>query len=409
MTVPAVDLEGRVRAEVDRTREHVVDTRRRLHRHPELSHEEARTADLAAGRAEELGFSVRTGVGGHGVVADLDSGRPGPLLMLRADMDALPVLERDDGRAVRSDVPGVMHACGHDGHVAMTLGAGAALAAMRDAWSGTLRLCFQPAEEKAEGALPMIEAGAAAGVDRVLGIHLWAPLQAGRVAVTPGVLFGSADSFALTIRGRGGHGGMPHTAIDPIAAAAQVVTALQTIVSRETSPFAPAVVTIGRIAGGTTFNIIADTVEIEGTVRALEQEERERLLRRIDELARGVAAGMRAEAVFVRGSGCPPVVSDPEVAGLVRRAATATVGEENVEVAHPITVGDDIACFLERAPGCYFLVGAGHPERGEVAPHHSAGFDIDEAALPVGVGTLVRASLELLNSGGPAGGGAPRM
>jgi len=267
---------------------------------------------------------------------------------------------------------------------------------MRDAWAGTVRLCFQPAEEKAEGAVPMIEAGAATGVDRVLGIHLWAPLQTGHVAVTPGVLFGSADSWALTIRGRGGHGGMPHTAVDPIAVAAQVVAALQTIVSRETSPFAPAVVTIGRIAGGTTYNIIPDTVEIEGTVRALEQEERERLLRRIGELAQGVASAMRAEAVFHRHSGCPPVVSDAGVADVVRRAAIATVGEDRVEVAHPVTVGDDIACFLQRAPGCYFLVGAGHPDRGDVAPHHSAGFNIDEACLPVGVETLVRASLDIL-------------
>ncbi|MBV8193902.1 MAG: amidohydrolase [Candidatus Dormibacteraeota bacterium] len=385
-----------MRGEVGAVGETLTEIRRLLHRHPELSHEEVKTAELAAERSAAAGFSVRTGLGGHGVIADLESGRSGPTLMLRADMDALPVDERDDGRPVRSEVPGVMHACGHDGHVAMTVGAAAVLAALRDAWSGRLRLCFQPAEERAEGAVPMIEAGADEGVDRVLGIHLWSGLQVGRVAVTPGVLFGSADSFRITVRGRGGHGGMPHAAVDPILAAAHVVTALQEIVSRETSPFAPAVVTIGRISGGTTFNVIADTVEIEGTVRALDQQERERLLRRVGEVARDVASAFRADGVFIRESGCPPVISDPEVADVVRRAAIASVGAEHVDVAHPITVGDDIACFLDRHPGCYFLVGAGHPERGEVAPHHSAGFEIDEAALPVGVETLARAALEIL-------------
>lgn len=394
MTQASLDLEQRLRAAVERTRPTVVEIRRHVHRHPELSHEERQTCELAAERSEALGFTTRPA--GGGVVADLDSGRPGKRLMLRADMDALPVREADDGRAVRSEVDGVMHACGHDGHVAMVLGAAEALVAMGDAWSGKLRLCFQPAEERAEGALPMIDDNADEGVDRVLGIHLWAPLQVGRVAVTPGAIFGSADSFTLSIRGRGGHGGMPHFTVDPILASAQTISALQTIVSRETSPFAPAVVTIGKISGGTAFNVIADSVEIEGTVRALEQSERERLLSRIAEVASGVAGGLRAEAVFTRGSGCPPVVSDPDVAQLVRRAAVATVGEDFVDTAHPITVGDDVAYFLDRAPGCYYLVGAGHPERGPVAPHHSASFDIDEACLPVGVETMTRAALEIL-------------
>ena len=394
MSAPAVDLNQRLRAEVERTRADVVGVRRDLHRHPELSHEERRTVSLVGRRSEELGFAVRE-MGG-GVIADLASGRPGPTLMLRADMDALPILEADDGRVVRSEVPGVMHACGHDGHVAMLLGAAAALASMSDAWSGRLRLCFQPAEERAEGALPMIDEGADAGVDRVLGIHLWAPLEVGRVGVTAGVIFGSADSFELVVRGRGGHGGMPQTTVDPIMVAAQILTALQTIVSRETSPFAPAVVTIGKITGGSAFNVIADTVTIEGTVRALEQSERERVIRRIEELAAGVAAALRADATFIRKSGCPPVVSDADIAEVVRRAAIATVGEEHVDTAQPITVGDDVAYFLDRAPGCYFLVGAGHPQEGPVAPHHSASFDIHEACLPVGVETLTRAALDIL-------------
>jgi amidohydrolase len=392
----AVDLEERIRSEVDRTREEVVETRRVLHRHPELSLEENHTAELVAERSAGLGFTVRTGVGGTGVIADLNSEKPGPTLMLRADMDALPILERGEGRVVSSEVKGVMHACGHDGHVAMALGAASALVALRGVWSGRVRLCFQPAEEIASGAMPMIGDGAADGVDRVLGIHLWAPLETGRVAVKSGVIFGSADSFSVTIQGRGGHGGMPHTAIDPVVVAAQVILAIQSIISRETSPFSPAVITIGRVTAGTAFNVIADSAELLGTTRAIDASERERLLQRVAEIATAVASGYGAEAKFIRGTGCPPVVSDAATADLVHRAAAATVGEDHVDIAVPITVGDDVACFLERAPGCYFLVGAGHPERGSVPPHHSAYFDIDEAALPVGVETLVRAGLDVL-------------
>ena len=391
-----MDLEARIRAEVDRTREEVTDTRRVLHRHPELSLEENHTAELVAERSAGLGFTVRAGVGGTGVTADLDSGKAGPTLMLRADMDALPIVERGDGRVARSEVEGVMHACGHDGHVAVALGAATALVGLRDSWSGRLRLCFQPAEEIASGAMPMIADGAADGVDRVLGIHLWAPLEAGRVAVKSGVIFGSADSFSVTIQGRGGHGGMPHTTIDPVVVTAQVILAIQSIISRETSPFSPAVITIGRVTAGTAFNVIADSAELLGTTRAIDPSERERLLQRVGEIATAVASGYGAEAKFLRGTGCPPVVSDAATADLVHRAAAATVGEDHVDIAVPITVGDDVACFLERAPGCYFLVGAGHPERGPVPPHHSAYFDIDEAALPVGVETLVRASLDVL-------------
>ncbi|HEX4578826.1 MAG TPA: M20 family metallopeptidase, partial [Candidatus Dormibacteraeota bacterium] len=305
------ELEARVTSEVDSVAEEVVETRRDLHRHPELSLHEERTAGVAAARSEQLGYSVRGGLGGTGVIADLDGGGgDGPTLMLRADMDALPILERGDGRAVISEVEGVMHACGHDGHVAMTLGAAHVLASLRDSWRGRVRLCFQPAEEIALGAVPMIDDGAVAGVDHVLGIHLWAPLQVGRVGVKDGPIFGSADEFGLTVRGRGGHGGMPHTSIDPVVAAAHVVLALQSIVSRETSPFAPAVVTVGRVEGGRAFNVIADEVRLRGTVRAVDPEDRERLLRRVAEVAAAIASASGASAEFERGAGCPPVISD---------------------------------------------------------------------------------------------------
>ena len=298
MTGTAAALDARIRAEVDRTREEVTETRRVIHRRPELSLQERGTADPVAQRSADLGFTVRTGVGGTGVLADLDSGKPGPTLMLRADMDALPISERGEGRVVTSGVDGVMHACGHDGHVAMTLGAASTLVALHDSWSGRVRLCFQPAEETASGAMPMIDDGAAEGVDRVLGIHLWAPLETGRVAVKSGVIFGSADSFSITIQGRGGHGGMPHTSIDPVVVTAQVILAIQTIISRETSPFSPAVITIGRVTAGTAFNVIADSAELLGTTRAIEAGERERLLKRVAEIATAVASAMVREVPF---------------------------------------------------------------------------------------------------------------
>ena len=384
-------------AAVDRLREQLVDTRRELHRSPELSFAEHRTAELCARRCEELGFAVRTGVGTPtGVVADIDGAGPGPTLMLRADTDALPIVERGaDGRPAVSGVEGAMHACGHDGHVSIALGVAAILAEMRDRWAGRLRMCFQPAEEVAGGAEPMIAGGAAEGVDRVLGIHLWSPLEAGRIGVTAGPLFGSADRFRLSVHGRGGHGGLPHTSIDPIVASAAIISSLQTIASRETSPFVPVVVTLGKIVGGSAFNVIAEDVVLEGTVRALHQDVRERTLRRIIEIADSVGAAHRCTSTFERLGGCPPVVSDAAMADLVRRAAVATVGEDRVEHAAPITVGDDVSLFLEAAPGCYFLVGAGRPGR-ENAPHHHPEFDIDESCLPVGVEVLTRAALDVL-------------
>ena len=392
----AVALADRLAVEVGRVAPDVLEMRRDLHRHPELAHQEHRTAREVARRCRALGFTVTEGVGGTGVLAEIAGAGSGPTVLYRADMDALPVTERDDGRPVRSEVPGVMHACGHDGHMAIAIGAGAVIAALRDEWRGRLRLCFQPAEETATGALPMIEAGALAGVDRALGIHLWTGIEVGRVAVTPGPLFGSADEFRLVIRGRAGHGGLPHLSVDPVLAAAEVVVALQTLVAREVAPGSTAVVTIGMIRGGQAFNVIAEEVELRGTVRAADEQLRRRLLRRVEEVAGGVASALRAEAAYQLVAGCPPVVSDPEVAEAVRRAATDAVGSDHVEVARPLTVGDDMAYFLEHVPGCYFLVGAGDPALTERPPHHHPGFDIDERALEVGLSTVTRALLASL-------------
>ena len=390
------DPDPRLDAALARAAGRLVETRRDLHRHPELSHQERRTAGIVAARCRELGYAVREGVGGTGVLADIRGAGPGPTVMYRADMDALPIDEAGGDRPVRSDVSGVMHACGHDGHVAIALGVAEVMADLRDAWRGRLRLCFQPAEEIAAGALPMIEAGALEGVDRALGLHLWTPLDAGRVAVTDGSLFGSADEFRVVVRGTGGHGGLPHLSVDAVVAAAEVVVALQALVAREVAPDRPAVVSVGVIRGGRAHNVIAEEVELLGTVRAPDEELRASLLRRVEEVARAVAGALRARVDFTMVAGCPPVVNDPASAEVVRRAAVEAAGEANVEVARPITVGDDMACFLERVPGCYFLVGAGDPARAVRPPHHHADFDLDERALPVGVSTVTRALLSWL-------------
>ncbi|MGZ3601272.1 MAG: M20 metallopeptidase family protein, partial [Ktedonobacterales bacterium] len=322
----------------------------------------------------------------------------GRTLLIRADIDALPVGETNEVE-YRSQSPGKMHACGHDGHIAIALTVAKLLAARRDQLHGNVKFAFQPAEETVSGAAPMIEAGVMRNpdVDAVIGLHLWSPTRVGDVIVQSGPFFASADAFTLRVRGRGGHGAMPHLNIDPVIAAAQIVVATQTIVSREISPLRPAVITFGSIHGGTAPNVVADEVVLQGTVRAYTQEDRELLQRRIGELTQGIAASMRADVVYEVNPGCQPCVNDPTITELIRSAAEATVGANHIpggDQRQPVS--DDMALFLDAVPGCYFLVGAGNPERGITAPHHSNHFDMDEAALPIGVEIMARAALSFL-------------
>ncbi|HUY61604.1 MAG TPA: amidohydrolase [Candidatus Dormibacteraeota bacterium] len=378
----------------------LVETRRHLHRLPELSGAERETAAFIAQRLGDLGLAPRLLLDGTAVLADCSGGGPGSTLLIRADIDALPITERGADRPYCSERPGVMHACGHDGHVAMALAAAAVLSGFSDRLGGTVRFAFQPAEEVAGGAVRLIAAGALADptVDAAVGIHLWSGLEVGSVGVRDGAIFASADEFVVEVRGRGGHGALPHQALDPVPVASTLVLALQTLVSRETSPFDAVVVTIGSISGGQTFNVIPETVTLRGTVRAFDAAIRSRILERIEAMAAGITAAAGATAHFTRGAGCPPVVSDAAVAELVRRAVRATRSARLVE-AEPLTVGDDMANFLEAVPGCYFLVGAGNRARGITAPHHHPEFDIDEACLPIGAEVLVRAGLAFLQPG----------
>jgi amidohydrolase len=388
---------GRV-LEVDAaTSQHLQTHRRELHAIPELAFEEIETAAYLIERLDPLSVDrLQTGVAGTGIVADIKGGRPGRAVMVRADMDGLPITEAGD-LPFRSTRRGVMHACGHDVHMAVALEVARAIADHRDQLPGMVRFIFQPAEEVAGGAKPMIEAGVLSGIDRVVGLHVWAGLPTGQVSVRSGAMMASADGFTLIVKGKGGHGAVPDLTVDAVVIAAQIVTALQTLVSRETSPRAPVVVTLGSIHGGSAFNIIAGEVVIQGTLRTFDAQLRERLLRRMAELAGGIAAAMRGSCEFRLESAAPPVVNDAAITGLVAEAAKDVLGPDLVVPFEPLMVGEDVAYFLDARPGCFFLLG-GAPDSGPVV-HHTAEFRVDERCLLIGYRVMSAAVLRLLEPG----------
>jgi amidohydrolase len=381
-----------LRSAVEARRRDLLGRRRHFHAQPELGFQEKKTAAVIADHLQEWGFEVQTGVAQTGVVANLRGTRPGRAVLVRADMDGLPIEEEGD-LPFRSTNDGVMHACGHDVHLAIALTLADLLAERRAELVGQVRFVFQPAEEVAGGARPMIEAGVLEGIDRVLGLHVWAGLAVGMIGVRPGPMWASADQFRLEVQGRGGHGAMPHLTVDPVVAAAHVVTGLQALISRETAPLEPAVLTLGTIEGGTAHNVVASRVAMTGTVRAFDAALRERLLRRIPELADGIAKSYRASAEFSLVSSAPPLINDRSVTSLVAQAAGAVSGVQLTEF-EPLMVGEDFACFLEQKPGCFFLLG-GAPADGP-AVHHTGSFRIDERCLPIGLEVLAAATLRLL-------------
>ncbi len=373
----------------------LVRWRRDLHRHPELAFAETRTAGRVAARLVELGFDVTEGVGRTGVVGVLRCGE-GPVLALRADMDALPITEVE-GREHRSLNEGVMHACGHDGHVATLVTALGVLARQRQHLTGTIVAVFQPAEEGGGGAKAMIADGVLDDPrpDVMLGLHYWALKDTGTVGVKAGPIMGSVDRFELVVRGRGGHAAIPQHASDALVAAAEVVVALQTVVSRRVDPIQPVVVTVGEFNAGTAFNVIPGEARLTGTVRTLDTEVWEGMPDLIEQVARGVceAHGCTLELDYRRLD--RPLVNDARVTARVRRLAEARVGADRV-VEEVTLGGEDMADFLERVPGCFFFVGARNEERGITASHHDPAFDIDEDALPIGADLLIAAAREWL-------------
>jgi amidohydrolase len=389
-----------LKSEIDELVPGMVAQRRDFHEHPELAYEEVRTSGIVAQRLQALGLEVQTGVAKTGVVGILRGGKAqegAKTLAIRADMDALPIYELNE-IDYRSTVDGKMHACGHDGHTTVLLTVADILHKRRAELAGNVKFVFQPAEETIGGAEPMVEAGALQDVDNIIGLHIFSHYPLGRVGVRSGTTFASADMFTLKVHGKGGHAAMPNTAVDPIVIAAQITLALQTLVSRETSPFDTAVITIGRIEAGTAFNIIPEVAEMHGTMRAYTSEHRETLIRRITELTQGIAVAMNGtcEVTFFRG--CPPCINDPAMTEAVRVAAEATVGSEAVDSSEKVmTAGsDDMAYFLQAVPGCYFIVGTQNEAKGVTYPHHHPRFNIDEDSMPIATEVLVRTALDYL-------------
>jgi amidohydrolase len=371
----------------------VVEWRRHLHRHPELSFQERETAAFVAETLAGFdGLDIERPAE-NSVVARLRTGRPGRTVALRADIDALPIDEQS-GVEFASENPGVMHACGHDGHTAMLLGAARVLAGARDDLpGGELRFLFQPAEEIAPGgARDLVAAGAVDEVDFVYGCHLWTPLELGKVAAMPGPFMAASDFFTLAITGRGGHGGLPHLADDTIAITAQVVTNLQHVVARRTDPLEPAVLSIGSLHAGDAPNVLPERAELTGTVRSFAPEVRERIPALLEGVVRGVTAAHGAEYELDYQFGYQPVVNDERATALVREAIDPEV---RTDLA-PIMGGDDFSAYLARVPGCYAFIGAGDEGSGAVFPHHHPRFRIDERALETGVRMHVEVALRAL-------------
>jgi amidohydrolase len=362
--------------------------RRHLHAHPELSFREHRTAAFVRERLAELGGLVLSSPTPTSVVATLRGAGTGPTLAMRADLDALPIQE-ESGVEFASQTDGVMHACGHDGHTAMLLATARLLAAMREELAGEVRFVFQHAEELPPGgAIEIVRSGALDGVDAVVGCHLMSDMDVGKIAVLDGACTATADVFSVRVLGRGGHAAFPHMAVDPIAAAAQLVSSLQHVVARESPPLESVVVSVTRIAGGTASNVIPESVELGGTVRTYSEELRKQTREAMERVLAGVTAAHRAAYEFEYVEGYPSVVNDPSLTALVREVAGARLVDRP-----PLMAGEDFSAYLRVAPACFFFVGAG----GEGAfPHHHPRFVVDDAALSVGVGTLTAVALRFL-------------
>ncbi len=375
----------------------MVAWRRTFHQNPEVSFHEVETAKRVAAHLDRLGLEVRTGVGGGGVTGLLRGRYPGPTIALRADMDALPIQDEKDC-SYRSRVPGVMHACGHDGHMAILMGAATILTEMKQQLSGNILFLFQHAEELLPGgAKSMVEAGVLEGVDAIYAAHLWSPLPTGTVAVRGGSMLASSDLFQVNIIGKGGHGGLPHTATDAIAIASHAVVNLQTIISRQIDPVRSAVISIGSIQGGSTFNVIAETCKLQGTVRAFQTDVREYVLERLKEVIHNTCQMYGATYELEIKKGYPPLVNNYRETARIRNVAESIVGKNQVIEIDPLMGGEDFAYYLEKIPGTFCFIGSGDKARGITAPHHHPKFDIDEAALKVGVEVIVSGALQYLS------------
>ena len=371
-----------IRKEIKEIEKMIIDWRRDFHQFPELSFQEHRTGDVIADELRSMGLEPKVKVGKTGVTADLKFGN-GPVIGLRADMDALPIQETS-GLPFSSQNDGVMHACGHDGHMAMLLGAAKALTQKDNQYNGTVRFIFQPAEEGEGGARYMIEDGCLEGIDEIYGIHVWNYQPVGEVGVKDGPVLAAADMFDIKIKGIGGHGAAPQGTVDSVVVSSYLVQALQTIVSRNTNPLESTVISIGKINGGNNFNIIADQVSLSGTARAYSEENRNLIKTRMKEIIKGVEKTYNANITFDYKDGYPPTINHVGPTQKVLKAAEKVVGDK-AGMPYLSMGGEDFAYYLKEKPGCFFFVGSA-PNEQELfeTPHHCSHFTMDERALLVG-------------------------
>ena len=369
--------------------EQIVALRRDIHREPELGFDTERTTKKVLAALDGLPLDIETGVAENGIVATLRGGE-GPTVALRADMDALPI-EEETGLPFSSEIEGRMHACGHDGHTGMLVGAAHALSRLQDRLSGTVKFVFQPAEEGGGGGKVMVDEGVVEDVSSIFALHLWPGLPFGKVATKAGPIMAAADAFEMEIIGSGGHGAMPHLAADAVVIAAQVVTALQTVVSREVDPVEPAVLTVGEIGAGTAFNIIPEKARLGGTVRTLNSDLRERMPGRMETVARGVAKGMRGDANLDYTFSYPVTVNDEGAAGYALGVAKDLFGAQSVqELPNPSMTAEDFAFYLEKVPGAFIWLGVGE----DISGLHTSQFAFDEEVLSRGSALLAALALE---------------
>ncbi len=382
-----------IRRDVRKHFESMVELRRDLHKYPETAFNEARTAAKVGGGLRDLYSDLKTGIAKTGVSMVLrpEVAAKGRAILFRADMDALPIQE-ESAAPYASKNAGAMHACGHDGHISILLHTARIAHGMTAQLGGPVRFVFQPAEEGPGGAKPMIEEGILRDppIEAAFGLHLWSGLPTGTVAVTPGPMMAAADEFEILVKGKGGHGAYPHETVDAVVVGSHLVVALQTLVSRNVDPNHTAVVSVGQFNAGQNFNIIAETARLRGTLRTFRTDVRDRLIRRLKEVAEGVCGSLGAGCEFTFRDHYPPVVNDPVISDFVAGVAASVVGEENVLRDLVSMGGEDMSYFLKEVPGAYLFLGSRNEEKGIVESHHNPRFDIDEPAMMIGAEIFLR-------------------
>ncbi|MCK8817837.1 M20 family metallopeptidase [Natroniella sulfidigena] len=378
--------------------EEIITWRRELHKIPEVGLELPKTLQYVTEQLEAMGLEVKKIA--SGLTAEIKSGdNKAKTFAIRADMDALLITE-ETGLSFASEHEGRMHACGHDAHTAIVLGVAKLLVENQEKLIGNVRFLFQPAEEGPGGAKPMIEAGALEGVDAIVGLHvgnIFEEIENGQIGVKSGEFMACLDRFSLEVEGRGGHGAIPETTIDPVVIASSIVQEFQTLISREISPTTPGVITVGEIHGGTAYNIIPEKVKLEGTVRFINESARQEISHRMEELSSGIAAAKQGKVNFDYHYGCPPLVNDQKFTDYFAELVRESLGSDRVvEINEPTMGGDDMAYYLQEVPGTYFYLGAAQEVDGQSYPHHNPKFDVDESVLWIGTALLAQVAVDWL-------------